>query len=1393
MALPIINININNTLYGPPENGELIYKYSAFQNLKKLNTITGNTDLFPLRLSVQQAELNIDEPLELTTEVAYDGSVNLIVNDKKNPPKLINSRFYLTDSNSYNIADRKGNLDTNIYTEENFSTEASLIKAVKTIVSVDFLGTFSGGKLPVGNYTFYFKLADSDGNESDFIAESGKVVCFIGDINQPRSIRGGQLNENSNKLIKFRLNNLDLAYDYINVYYTRSSGDGDSAVVTTHKIIDKFKIDKLNTEISITGYEDHEELSLDDINVRYTSFNSVKSLTTCQNIAFSGNIINEYSLFETLEKYSLFITPKLVTEDDIGNLSSNYYELYPNTGYEYYNSSNIYYKLGLWDEEIYRYGIVYILNDFTLSPEFNIRGIKELNSDTTFNIPANAIDKDLNFQEDYIIEGTQDHNAKGVFKINNSDKNTFNQDSQIKPIGLKFNFEGNVVNGTALNKGLRELTKGFFIVRQERIPTVLAQSVGIGTASKSYTPVIKGTTSTLVRAWLGESFLKKDENNKPKLESDIFTINDVKNNALLCPEASLRAPIFNSIFNSSEYKLKPFKYQPKSKYFYDRNNTGIHFSLDGLSSEESYGTINTSLILIEPGIDLIKNDQFKFSSRAGNPEIVYKHSDPILGDYEDLSTNGNKLVNDTVDFNNSTSKLRGEFNTYIGCSTQDLTAGTYYNIYSKDYDFEGQWKNYFKLRYNDSSPFMPVGDRTSWDTLTFVNSSKYISKPMYRGDCYINTFTHRMNWNFIDPTNPTNKRILDPYTWYKNFRVLKKASTVITSADGSSTSLVYKKLLPLFTYRDVFIPSFSGETSENEPIVNGIIEPDSKKYKKYSEINGIFGAEEINRPDVNAVPLGHWVTFKICSNINLALRDLDYSNPEEESVHRIKRGFYPLQAMDKQNPLPESTVINAGISKTLGNKYYFEVPDVPFIKSNFGSRIYYSNPLQKSAFTNGNRVFLSKNYTDYTMEYGSLVKLIEWYGTLIAVMEHGVLMIPVKERAMMQNEAGENIYINTDVVLPENPRVLSNTFGSLWEDSVVKTSRFIYGIDTVAKKVWRTNGETFETISDMKIQKFLNDNIKLKETDTNKTVGANHVKTHYNAFKQDVLFVFKYGNEKWHLCWNELLGKWVTQYTWFPEFSENINNIFYTFGDKSVHERSKNYLYKHGFAGTEEVSGDIKSTFWYEDQHRFEFEFVVADTPGVQKIFNNLKIISNLVEPHSFYFEVVGEGFDWNTYKKHIASLKTETEYKTFLQSTTAQSLNIKKLPFIPRKSFDKDDLTAEYFYNLKHWSTPKMMGIRANNKTKEYLVNIFQKGLDIKDPKFGRLRGNMRYLEDSWDIQIQPISFKYIYMRGTTAAYTESKESKIRDKYIKIRVQYDGTDYAVINALRTLFTISYA
>jgi hypothetical protein len=65
-----------------------------------------------------------------------------------------------------------------------------------------------------------------------------------------------------------------------------------------------------------------------------------------------------------------------------------------------------------------------------------------------------------------------------------------------------------------------------------------------------------------------------------------------------------------------------------------------------------------------------------------------------------------------------------------------------------------------------------------------------------------------MHWNFIDSEMPTNKRIVDPYTWAKNFRVITKASTIVTGTDSTitKTTLNYNKLLLLFTYKDVFEP-----------------------------------------------------------------------------------------------------------------------------------------------------------------------------------------------------------------------------------------------------------------------------------------------------------------------------------------------------------------------------------------------------------------------------------------------------------------------------------------------------------------------------------------------------------------------------------------------------------
>lgn len=1233
MNLPSFEVTFSNLIQGNPEEGKLIYKYSPFFNLKLKNPDTYR-DLTNLRLNAAKAGLNIDIPIDIDIEESYDGSANLILNDRTNPLKIVNSRFYLTDSNNYRIGDRKGNLDTNIYTEDNFGVEAGLIKTVNSLLSIDFVGIYEGGRMPVGNYTFYIKLADSDGNESDFVAESGKVVCHIGNVNQPKYIRGGQLNEDSGKSIKLIINNVDMAYSYINVYYTKSTGTEQEQIITAYKIVDKYKISELNTPITITGYERHEGISLDDINIQYTQFDAVNTLENCQNISFAGNVTKKYNLYRQLERLSLFITPELINEESIGNLSNNYEERTDhNKGYEYYNVNNIYYKLGYWDQEIYRFGIVYILNDYSLSPVFNIRGIKELHPSTEWSedFRLRSISLFDIESQDSIIQNTNGlENDKGVFKINHSassfvTNNVFTNGEGIKPIGIRFKFNSDVLTNNV--EGLPLFTKGFFIVRQKRIPTILAQAVGISTTKNGSLPTIKSDK------YLVESFLTRDVKGKPFLGNSIFKLEESKviNNALLCPEADLRTEIFNTYFNSSEYTLLESKYQPSNKQFSRNNSNFNQYILGDLSKVPNPNNfiINTGLLLIEPEIDLTRNNKYTFSSKAGDSAIAYKAEDVHYGDYADPLN----IIGSINEYNNSNSKVRGVFNTYIGTDYKNIGQGTYYNVYQKGYNFERDWRDYFKLRINDSSPFYAVGDRTAWSEVP-----NNLTKAHYRGDCYINTYTHRMNWNFADPELPTNNRIVDRYTWYKNWRVSKKTSVSINT-NGVSEKVSYNKLLPVFTYKDeIAIKSLMYEDAKSEP-PQGIIDAEDKSFKKYSEINGLFGYDKLNRADINAVGLGHWVTFKVCSNINLAMRDIDITRPQEEAVFKMKRSFFPLQSMEKSVNIPESRIINNGVSKTTSDKYYYELGDIPFIKDTFSTRIYYSNVLQQSTFVNGNRVFLAKNYQDYSMEYGALVKLVEWYGTLIAIMEHGILMIPVNERAMMTNESGENVYINTDNVLPKNPRVISNTFGSIWPDSVVKTSRFIYGIDTVAKKIWRTNGEVIELISDLKIQKFLNDNINLRESDKDSTIKVNTIKSHYNAFKQDILFVFKYGKTKWHLCWNEVLEKWVTRYSWFPEFSENINNIFYTFANTNVHPLANNYLYKHGFSGTVEEKGTILPTKWYEEQQPFEFEFVVADAQGLQKIFDNLKIISNKVEPNSFIFEIVGDGFEWNEQKQDIINL----------------------------------------------------------------------------------------------------------------------------------------------------------
>jgi hypothetical protein len=68
----------------------------------------------------------LNHPVDIEIQPSYDGSVNLILNDDKNIPRLINSRFSVREKNTYEIVDRIGENDTNIYNAGTFDKDTSL-------------------------------------------------------------------------------------------------------------------------------------------------------------------------------------------------------------------------------------------------------------------------------------------------------------------------------------------------------------------------------------------------------------------------------------------------------------------------------------------------------------------------------------------------------------------------------------------------------------------------------------------------------------------------------------------------------------------------------------------------------------------------------------------------------------------------------------------------------------------------------------------------------------------------------------------------------------------------------------------------------------------------------------------------------------------------------------------------------------------------------------------------------------------------------------------------------------------------------------------------------------------------------------------------------------------
>ena len=244
-----------------------------------------------------------------------------------------------------------------------------------------------------------------------------------------------------------------------------------------------------------------------------------------------------------------------------------------------------------------------------------------------------------------------------------------------------------------------------------------------------------------------------------------------------------------------------------------------------------------------------------------------------------------------------------------------------------------------------------------------------------------------------------------------------------------------------------------------------------------------------------------------------------------------------------------------------------------------------------------------------------------------------------------------------------------------------------------------------------------------------------------------------------------------------------VENPLLTRDDKQ-HPGFTTDFYLHGQAGIFNVSENVYPTYWYNKWHPFEFEFVVNDKIGQQKIFNNLVIRSNKAEPESFHFEIEGDNYEFSSDKRTMyfrqeatknlyqnlgsdilydryytdvaAKMYTQEQYyrdgnygqyvdKVYpvLYEGLKQQVKSTIFPLYYERVDTYDEIYHSYRemmgngYDFKNLSGSEILWNRSLNQF-DIVTHIKNSPID----KVGRLRGNSFYKEGRWNIQIPSIIF---------------------------------------------------
>ncbi len=287
---------------------------------------------------------------------------------------------------------------------------------------------------------------------------------------------------------------------------------------------------------------------------------------------------------------------------------------------------------------------------------------------------------------------------------------------------------------------------------------------------------------------------------------------------------------------------------------------------------------------------------------------------------------------------------------------------------------------------------------------------------------------------------------------------------------------------------------------------------------------------------------------------------------------------------------------NLNLSRQNDQKIYLPRPAFNFERSEFPSRVVYSDQKVYNTDLFGFDVFRVLNYVDLEEKYGPITKLVTETDNLFAIQTRGITLLPAGE-VQMQTTDGGSLSVGTGDFIGR-PIVINDKRGSQHLRGIVETGDEVFIPDNLNKAVYSLSNKNFKIISDSgQASEF--------RSKFGSTIEEKHLVGLYDNVKKEY-WIASSNPESGNFCliYNTGIESWISNY----EFDTN-NRL-----QGGVYTNQKLYILGAGsdassnIAVYEMYTGNYNNLMGSTVTPRVSF--VVNPEAGISKTFTNMAFIA---------------------------------------------------------------------------------------------------------------------------------------------------------------------------------------